>query len=94
MAKLFRTDGTAMDITPKNGTDFQLDELYEALDCELVEVIRIPWAGKIVVIDEEGKFSGKGVNEEITHYLRYHSAIASYDYIIGDAIICGTEELR
>ena len=39
MAKLFRTDGTAMDITPKNGTDFQLDELYEALDCELVEVI-------------------------------------------------------
>ena len=94
MAKLFRTDGTAMKKKKKNGTDFQLDELYEALDCELVEVIRIPWAGKIVIMDEEGKFCGKGVNEEITHYLRYHSAIASCDYIIGDAIICGTEEFR
>ena len=30
MAKLYRTDGKVKDITPKNGTDFQLEDLYES----------------------------------------------------------------
>ena len=94
MAKLYRTDGTAQDITPKNGKDFQLKELYEALGCELVEAIRIPTAGKIVIIDEEGKLNGKDINGDMTYYLRYHSVIASWDFIVGDAIMCDSDELR
>ena len=63
MAKLYRTDGKVKEITPKNGTDFQLEELYEALDCSCIDVIRIPGTSDIVIIDDEGKFSEKGINE-------------------------------
>ena len=93
MAKLFRTDGKVKEITPKNGTDFQLEELYEALDCGCIDVIRIPGTSDIVIIDDEGKFSEKGINERLTYRLRYKGAIFSDDFIVGDAIVCDDSEL-
>lgn len=94
MARLYKTDGTSCQITPENGTDFKLEELYRLLNCRTVELVRIPQAGKIAIIDEEEKFSDKAPNYAVTGYLRYHSAIGRDNVIIGDAIVCESRELR
>lgn len=36
-AKLLKASGEVMEIEPKNGTDFTLDEPYKHLNCSLVE---------------------------------------------------------
>ena len=39
MAELLKLDGTSTPITPENGVNFQLDELYNLIECESIEVI-------------------------------------------------------
>lgn len=53
-AVLLKVDGTKKFMMPKNGTDFQLDELYELLECDMIERITLD-EGLIMIIDEEGK---------------------------------------
>ncbi len=44
------------EITPANGTDFQLDELRKLLDCEWVEQIKSPDRTRMILMNEEAKF--------------------------------------
>lgn len=50
-------EGEIKEIEPKNGSDFQLEEVYELLNIELVECVYIPNNNnKIMLVDEEGAF--------------------------------------
>lgn len=51
-------------LSPENGTDFKLDELYKLLDCDLIDRMTLA-DGRIMIIDDEGKFS-KPRNERAT----------------------------
>lgn len=51
-------------LSPKNGTNFSLEELYQLLECDCVESVMLV-DGRIMLIDEEGKFS-KERNERAT----------------------------
>ncbi len=91
MALVIRTDGTREEVTPENGRDFKLAQLYQVIGCELVEIIRLD-RSTIMVIDEEGKCVGKPVNRAAT-------ALASrvlhpLDVIVGDAVVCQSREVK
>lgn len=93
-AKLLKASGEVVEIEPKNGTDFTLDELYKHLHCSLVEVINLN-QDDIMVVDEEGKWvSNNVVNVNATMCVQKNQAITSWDYIVGDAIVCNRKMIR
>jgi hypothetical protein len=49
------SDEPTREVQPKNGENFKLAELYELLDCQTIELVHLS-SGKLMVIDEEGKF--------------------------------------
>ena len=93
-AKLLKASGEVMEIEPKNGTDFKLDELYKHLQCSLVEVINLN-QDDIMVVDEEGKLkSNNVVNVNATVLAQENRAIVFWDYIAGNAIVCNRQMIR
>ena len=93
-AKLLKASGEVVEIEPKNGTDFKLDELYEHLKCSLVEVINLN-QDDIMVVDEEGKWSSNNViNVNATVLAQENQAIIFWDYIVGNAIVCNRKMIR
>lgn len=93
-AKLLKANGEVMEIEPKNGADFTLEELYEHLQCGLVEIIALN-QDDIMVIDEEGKWvSNNVVNVNATKCAQKNQAITSWDYIAGDVIVCNRKMIR
>lgn len=93
-AKLLKVSGEVMEIEPKNGTDFKLDELYKHLNCSLVEVINLNQED-IIIVDEEGKWASNNViNVNATMLAQENQAITSWDYIAGNAIVCNRKMIR
>lgn len=92
-AKLLKVSGEVVEIESKNGTNFTLDELYKHLNCSLVEVINLN-QDDIMVVDEEGKWTNKGVNVNATKCAQENQAITSWDYIVGHAIVCNRKMIR
>ena len=93
-ARLLKFSGDVMEIEPKNGTDFKLDELHKHLQCSLVEVININ-QDDIMVVDDEGKLKANNViNVNATMLAQENQAITSWDYIAGDAIVCNRKMIR
>ena len=93
-AKLLKASGEVVEIEPKNGTDFKLDELYEHLNCSLVEVINLN-QDDIMVVDDEGKLASNNVvNANATTLAQENQAITFWDYIAGNAIVCNRKMIR
>lgn len=62
-------DGQITEITPKNGTDFSLEEFYEYTNCDCIENVYLP-NDKIMVVDEEGALrENRKVNETASKFL-------------------------
>ncbi len=93
MARLISTDGSERDIAPANGTDFTLEEMYAALGCDMIEIVYL-LDDRIMVIDEEGKLSGKAENGTATMLAADDLGIRPSDYIAGTALICADGEVR
>jgi hypothetical protein len=88
-AKLYKTDGTILDVVPANGTDFQLKELQEMVG-GYIEIIPVS-NGKIMVLDDEGKLKGKPINDVATMiFMR----AGFYDTIVGDVLVCNDEMVQ
>lgn len=88
-AKLYKTDGTIIEVVPSNGTDFQLDELQAMVDGH-IEIVSAG-KGKIMVIDEEGKCKHKPLNNAAT---KIFMQAGYYDTIVGDALVCDDEMVQ
>ena len=89
MGKLLKADGTTVEVQPKNGTDYTLDEL-QALVGGYIEVVRSYKKGHILVINEEGKLLGLPYNGRATEL----ADIDLWDCIVGDALLCLDSEVR
>ena len=93
-AKLLKASGEVVEIEPKNGTDFKLDELYKHLQCSLVDVINLN-QDDIMVVDDEGKLTSNNVvNVNATKLAQENQAIIFWDYVAGDAIVCNKKMIR
>jgi hypothetical protein len=53
-AKLIKTNGEEIEVSPANGNDFTLDECYAHIGCNMVEVVELS-DGRVMILDEEGK---------------------------------------
>ena len=97
-AKLLRVDGTSQTITPKNGTDFKLEELRDLLDVRYIEVIYFSYDNNpdnlIMIGDDEGRLvDNPVVNPEATKL--YRKSWRTYDVdIVGDVILCHDDMLK
>lgn len=87
-AVLIKADGTVLDISPANGTDFSLAELQEFVG-GLIQ-IGATYDGRNIVMDEEGKLKGKPVNDKATELYRY----GQHDPIVGDVVVCNTNLIK
>lgn len=96
-AKLIDLNGNQLDISPTNGETFTLQELYVLLDCDMIEIaypINPEHSGKIFIVDEEGKLTGKKPNRVAT--IEYNDTINKgiQDVLVGKVILCDSELLR
>ncbi len=85
MAKWIKTSGEIVDVQPKNGTDFSLNELQGFVG-GYIEVVGLD-DGKLMVVNEEGKINGLCINSEAT-------LLSRYDIIVGDVLVCDSREIR
>ena len=93
MATLYRENGEIVeDIQPKNGKRFELEELYELLNCETVERVFIKGTKVIMIVDENGKLRRRPKNQKATGIFHSSQRMNSWDWIAGDALLCtGTQ---
>ena len=90
-AVLYDTDGTKSNVMPKNGTNFSLEELYELLECELVELIYLNSEDQILIGDEEGRLCDKPSNPIATVVYRSSWGTNNYPPLVGKIIHCPSE---
>lgn len=95
-AILYIAGGESKPVMPANGTDFKLEEVYDLLDVEMVEVVYLDNEGKMILIcDENGKMVDEEywqVNEEATKiFVKHHGNI---DIIVGNALYCPSDMFR
>lgn len=84
MAKIVKTTGEIIEISPKNGTDFKYDELHSVVD-GYIEIIHLP-NREIMIVNEEGCLIGLDYNP-IASYLAGQS-------IVGDVLVCKDNEVK
>ena len=90
MAKILRTKGIWEDVQPKNGTDFQLDEL-QAIVGGYIEIISLH-DGRLICCDEQGKCKGKDRNHKATELFRL--TLLTTDFLVGDVLVCNENEIK
>lgn len=97
-ATLYKPNDEMDLVSPENGTDFQLEELYELLECDMIQVISLGCTKRfgqtIMVIDESGKLKMHIANEEATKLAWKQHGIDTSDYIAGKALVCSLSMLR
>lgn len=91
MATILRTNGTQEEVSPANGTDFQLDEV-KAIVAGWVEVVGL-YDGRIMLLNEEGKLQDMLPNQAAT-ILFNQGGRMWYDVIVGDVLVCEDKEFR
>ena len=90
MAKIYKTDGSIVNVEPKNGNDFELQELNDIVG-GYIEIVHLN-DKQIMVVNEEGKLYGCEYNDKATELMRAN--IMTYDYIVGDALVCDTAQVK
>lgn len=84
MAQIIKTTGEIIETEPKNGIDFQLDEL-QAVVGGFIEIVHLS-NGKIMVVNEEGKLDGLPVNNKASELYP--------DIIVGDVLVCDLKQIN
>lgn len=60
------------EVAPKNGKNFHLAQLYTLLSCTTIDILHLA-DGRIMVLDDEGKLTGKPRNERATRLVGFAS---------------------
>lgn len=93
------TDGTVSEVTPNNGTDFQLDELQgfvrgkgEGGESDTITIVYLP-RERVMVANDDGRIIGLEHNSKATE--EYHLAGgALHNPIVGNVLICPKAMVR
>lgn len=90
MARLYKTNREVIEVSPKNNRDFTLKELQNFVEGD-IEIINLT-TKKILIVNEEGKINKLPFNESATElWKKYYGRT---DYIVGNALLCNSDEVR
>ena len=90
MATLMRVGEKPKTIEPKNGSDFQLEEVWDLIG-GYVQVISL-YADYIMLVDEDGLLKQLPLNSEATAWVERH---CDYPHmIVGTALVCKSEQFK
>ena len=84
MAFIINASGNETEVIPKNGTNFELDELQEAIG-GYIELVSLT-GGKLLIVDEEGLLKSLPINTKASMLARKP--------IVGTAIVCKDNQLK
>ena len=90
MANLYKTNGEVLEVIPKNGTDFSLEEL-QCFVGGYIELVNLN-DDEIMIVNEEGKLDNLPYNQKATEHLL--AKVNGFDVIVGDALVCKRKEVR
>ena len=90
MARLFKTNGDVLGVSPENGVEFTLEELQSIVGGG-IEVVHLS-SGELMVIDEDHLKKGRRLNGAATYL--YERGTGCNDMIHGDALICEEGEVE
>ena len=69
MARLYKTNGEVIEVSPKNNRDFTLEELQNFVEGDIIEIINLT-TKKLLIVNEEGKINELPFNESATELWR------------------------
>ena len=93
-AFLYETTGAVVEINPKNGTDFSLEDLYEHIGCRVIDILSLNDNNRLMVIDDEGKLNGAEINTTATMIAQNYNVIPIWDVIKGNVVICDSGMIK
>ena len=91
MATIIKANGETIDVKPKNGTDFSLEEMKEIVG-GYIEVLFLE-GGDLMVVNEDGKNMNLPLNKEATEIITgdiYYDG----DCIVGDVLVCERNQIK
>ena len=92
MAQIIKTTGEVVEVSPKNGKVFELEEMQQVVAHNGHHYIEahILRDGRWLICNEEGKLCGCPVNVKATELFRksYH------DTVVGDVLVCNANEIE
>lgn len=90
MAQIIKSNGQVIETAPKNGTDFQLEELQSIVG-GYIEIVNLR-DGRLICLNEEGKLYNLPYNNKATDILR--AVFRTNDFIVGDVLVCKEDEIQ
>lgn len=96
-AKLITADGKIIEVTPKNGTDFQIEELNAFVGGYIEVIYPKSRMGALMIVNEEGKLRGLPHNELATRMWQEGAQAGSPrmdDPVVGNVLLCHRSQLR
>lgn len=92
MATIYKTSGECIETSPKNGKYFTLSEM-QAIVSGFIEIVDL-YDGRLMVVNEEGKLNGLGINHKATEIYLDAMPVMVVNIIVGDVLVCGKKEIR
>lgn len=105
MALRIDPNGLCREVEPQNGSDFQLDELYSHIGCQMIKIqyasvknlVMITEDGEpyrlngelLVIMDEEGKLKRSPENFAASFIYDRRD-----DVVVGTVVVCKPEEVK
>lgn len=94
MAQIIKTTGETIEVSPKNTTDFSLEEMKAIVEGWIQVVWFYDGSDRIMVLNEEGKCNGLEYNAKATQIAREGQAIDPTDFIVGNVLICKQDQVK
>ena len=92
MAQIIKANGEIIDVIPKNGVDFQLEEMQEVVG-GWIEIVYLD-NGSMMVVNEEGKLKQLPYNRLATQMVESGCRYLSGDWIAGDVLVCDKTQIK
>jgi hypothetical protein len=95
VAILLLTNGTKREVTPANGRDFSLTELYELIGCDCITTWSVVLGGcqYVAVSDDDAHAKNAPYNQQASDLYQQSGGLPGWP-ILGNALVCEMDEVN
>lgn len=84
---------TSYELVKPKGKTYSLEELQKFVG-GYIEIVRLAYGKLCMVVNEEGKTNHLPINPIATRLFNVLTWSSPYDYIVGNVLICGSDEIE